>query len=113
MGQIAQGLGAAFGELQSTLEKMQSDQSALSESTLDVPTYIDLSLKIIPRLIESIAPKLAAMLENQPQTDLSANPFEAVGMALGVIMEAMAEFNDEFAAAGTNFQDFPVFGKHP
>ena len=31
MGQIAQGLGAAFGELQSTLEKMQSDQSALSE----------------------------------------------------------------------------------
>ncbi len=64
----------------------------------------------MPRLIESIAPKLAAMLENQPQTDLSANPFEAVGMALGVIMEAMAEFNDEFAAAGTNFQDFSAFG---
>ena len=51
------------------------------------------------------------MLENQPaEAKVSANPFEAVGMAFGVIMEAMAEFNDEFAAAGTDFQDFSAFG---
>lgn len=79
---------------------------------MDVKTFVNLSLKIMPHVIEKLIPKMdeidASMkLEgNAPGQD----PFMIFGKIMGALMEVFWSFDAEFTAAGTNVNEFSAWG---